>query len=49
MMASPISRICGSSVCSESCHERWSARELLVESVFSIGGSSFTSCGARGL
>ncbi len=48
MMASPISRITESSVCSESCHERWSASELLLESVFSIGGSSLTSCGARG-
>ncbi len=48
MMADPISRCDASSVCIESCHIRWSASELDVESVFSIGGSSLTSCGARG-
>ena len=40
MMASPISRTVGSSVCSESCHSRWSVSEVEVDSVFSIGGSS---------
>ncbi len=48
MMASPMSRVAESSVCSESCQERWSESELLLDSVFSIGGSSLTSCGARG-
>ena len=48
MMASPISRIGSASVWSDSCHSRWSVSDELVDSVFSIGGSSLTSCGARG-
>jgi len=47
MMASPISRLASASVCSDSCHSRWSVSDELVESVFSIGGSSLTSCGRR--
>ena len=48
MIASPISRTTGSSVCIESCQSRWSESEAAVESVFSIGGSSLTSVGVRG-
>ena len=48
MMAAPMSRSGTSSVCIDSCHIRWSESELAVESVFSIGGSSFTSWGALG-
>ena len=45
MMAVPIARSSGSSVCSDSCHSRWSVSDELVDSVFSIGGSSLTSVG----
>ena len=48
MIAVPILRDTSSSVCADSCHIKWSAREDTVESVFSIGGSSLTSRGARG-
>ena len=48
MIASPISRISGSSVCIDSCQSRWSDSDWPVESVFSIGGSSLTSVGVRG-
>jgi hypothetical protein len=48
MIAEPISLSSGSSVCIDNCHIKWSASELAVESVFSIGGSSLISCGARG-
>ncbi len=47
MIASPISRTVSSSVDIVNCHSRCSASECWVESVFSIGGSSFTSTGAR--
>ena len=43
MMADPIARTSGSSVFSDSCHSRWSVNEEVVDSVFSIGGSSGTS------
>ena len=45
MMARPISRSCSSVVCIDSCQSRWSESEPVVESVFSIGGSSLTSDG----
>jgi hypothetical protein len=47
MMAEPIARSVGSSDLSESCHSRWSVSDDPVESVFSMGGSSFTSVGTR--
>ena len=48
MMASPIARVVSSVAWSDSCHSRWSASDDVVERVFSIGGSSLTSCWARG-
>ncbi len=48
MTAEPISRARSSPVCSDSCHWRWSDSDVEEASVFSIGGSSRTSCGAFG-
>ena len=46
----PTARISSSVDCKLrfSCHIRWSASELFDDSVFSIGGSSLTSCGVCG-
>ena len=47
MIAVPMARSSRSSVLSDSCHSRWSVNDELVDSVFSIGGSSLTSVGTR--
>ena len=47
MIASPMSRCTSVVACIDSCHCRWSVSDGVDDRVFSMGGISRTSIGAR--